>query len=190
MAGSSVVEGMLVDWVRTRPAPEPRPPVAWMSPEEKAAELDRIQANRAREAAREAELILGPAADRPDSLDPPPGTPGARTGGYGAPNELPGVSQFFPAELSAVLDCGRGTAAYRARRAGGGGRRPPPPLAPPPRGAGGRGGGSAGCPPPSPRCGAGRSTSAGRRSCSTCCRTPTPSSRGPSRPGWRPRRCR
>jgi hypothetical protein len=29
----------------------------------------------------------------------------------------PGVSEFFPAELSMVLNCGRGTAAYRARRA-------------------------------------------------------------------------
>src|SRR4051812_37135627 len=121
MAGSSLVEGALVDWVRTLPTPEPRPPVAWMSAEEKAEEkaeeLQRIQRNRARDAAREAELILALAADRPDVLDPPPGTPGAPRGGWAAPNELPGVSRSFPSELSAVLNCGRGTAVWRARRA-------------------------------------------------------------------------
>ena len=130
MAGSSVVEGMLVDWVRTRPTPEPRPPVAWLSPEEKAEELQRIQRNRARDAAREAELILGLAADRPDALDPPPGTPGARRGSWRPDGELPGVSESFPAELSMVLNCGRGTAVWWARRAWCGQpccRRPSPP---------------------------------------------------------------
>src|SRR3954470_1734119 len=117
MAGSSVLEGLLVDWVRTRPAPEPRPPVAWMSPEEKAEELQWIQRNRAREAAREAELILALAADRPDLLDPPPGTPGGRRGSWQPDGELPGVSESFPAELSMVLTCGRGTAVWKARRA-------------------------------------------------------------------------
>src|SRR3954470_19882032 len=117
MRGSSVVEGMLVDWVRTRPTPEPRLPVCWLSAEEKAAELQRIQANRARDAAREAELILALAADRPEELDPPPGTPGARRGSWKPDGELPGVSDSFPAELSAVLNCGRGSAVWRARRA-------------------------------------------------------------------------
>src|SRR3954464_15300171 len=117
MAGSSVVEGMLVDWVRTRPTPEPRLPVSWLSDEEKAEELQRIQPNRARDAAREAELILALAADRPDELDPPPGTPGARRGSWKPDGELPGVSDSFPAELSAVLNCGRGSAVWRARRA-------------------------------------------------------------------------
>jgi|tagenome__1003787_1003787.scaffolds.fasta_scaffold20949526_2 hypothetical protein len=116
MAGSSVVEGMLVDWVRTRPTPEPRLPVSWLSAEEKAAELQRLQANRARDAAREAELILALAADRPVQLDPPPGTPGARRGSWRPDGELPGVSDAFPAELSMLLDCGRGTAVCRARR--------------------------------------------------------------------------
>src|SRR4051812_19768118 len=116
MAGSSVVEGMVVDWVRTRPTPEPRLPVSWLSPEEKAEELQRIQANRARDAAREAELILSLAADRSDELDPPPGTPGARRGSWRPDGELPGVSDAFPAELSMLLDCGRGTAVCRARR--------------------------------------------------------------------------
>src|SRR3954451_1291274 len=117
MRGSSVVEGMLVDWVRTRPTPEPRLPVSWLSAEEKAVELQRLQANRARDAAREAELILALAADRPDELDPPPGTPGARRGSWKPDGELPGVGDSFPAELSAVLNCGRGTAVWRARRA-------------------------------------------------------------------------
>src|SRR3954471_2442925 len=117
MRGSSVVEGMLVDWVRTRPTPEPRLPVSWLSAEEKAAELQRLQRNRARDAAREAELILALAADRPDELDPPPGTPGARRGSWRPDGGLPGVSDAFPAELSMVLNCGRGTAVWRARRA-------------------------------------------------------------------------
>src|SRR3954447_25581357 len=116
MAGSSVVEGMLVDWVRTRPTPEPRLPVSWLSDEEKAEELQRIQRNRARDAAREAELILALPAHRPDELDPPPGTPGARRGSWKPDGELPGVSDAFPAELSMVLNCGRGTAVWRARR--------------------------------------------------------------------------
>src|SRR3954454_14258149 len=117
MRGSSVVEGMLVDWVRTRPTPEPRLPVSWLSEEEKAEELQRLQRNRARDAAREAELILALAADRPEQLDPPPGTPGARRGSWKPDGELPGVSDSFPAELSMVLTCGRGTAVWRARRA-------------------------------------------------------------------------
>jgi hypothetical protein len=130
MAGSSVVEGMLVDWVRTRPTPEPRLPVSWLSAEEKAEELQRLQRNRARDAAREAELILSLAGDRPDLLDPPPGTPGARRGSWRPDGELPGVSESFPAELSMVLNCGRGTAVWRARRAWCGPpccRRPSPP---------------------------------------------------------------
>src|SRR3954464_1090413 len=121
MAGSSVVEGMLVDWVRTRPTPEPRLPVVWLSAEEKAEELQRLQRNRARDAAREAELILGLAADPPDELDPPPGSPGARRGSWRPDGELPGVSDSFPAELSMVLNCGRGTAVWRGGGGGGGG---------------------------------------------------------------------
>src|SRR3954449_8194017 len=92
MAGTSTVEGLLVDWVRTVPTPEPRLPVAWLSAEEKAEELQRLQRNRARDAAREAELILAPAADRPEELDPPPGTPGSRRGSWQPDGALPGVS--------------------------------------------------------------------------------------------------
>src|SRR3954469_15638131 len=146
MRGSSVVEGMLLDWVRTRPTPEPRLPVSrlapggegsWLSAEEKAAELQRLQANRARDAAREAELILALAGDRPDELDPPPGTPGARRGSWKPDGELPGVSDSFPAELSAVLNCGRGSAVWRARRGWGGVGVLPPTFAPLRRGGGG-----------------------------------------------------
>src|SRR3954463_6083173 len=115
MRGSSVVEGMLLDRVRTRPTPDPRLPVSWLSAGEKAAELQRIQANRARDAAREAELILALAADRPEELDPLQGTPGAPRGTWNPDGELPGVSDSLPAELSAMLNCGRGSAVWRAR---------------------------------------------------------------------------
>jgi hypothetical protein len=69
------------------------------------------------DAAYEAELVLGLAEDTPDRLDPPPGTPGARKRGWAAPNELPGVSEFFTAELSVLVNCGRGTASVLAHRA-------------------------------------------------------------------------
>src|SRR4051812_2726542 len=149
MAGSSLVEGALVDWVRTRPTPEPRPPVGWMSAEEKAEELQRIQRTRAGDAAREAELILALAADRPDVLDPPPGTPGARRGSWRPDGELPGVSNAFPAELSAVLNCGRGTAVWRRPPALGRPRWLSPGPGPPPS-AGPGAGPAAGAWPPAP----------------------------------------
>src|SRR3954469_7218089 len=117
MAGSSLVEGALVDWVITRPAAEPRPPVVWLSKEQKAAELVRIQQRRARETAYEAEVILGLAADCPDELDLPPGTPGARTTWRTTEPEFGGVGEFFPNEVAQAINLGRGTAAFRARRA-------------------------------------------------------------------------
>ena len=86
LAGSSLLEGTLVDWVVTRPAAEPRLPVAWLKPEDKAAELQRLQAERARLAAREAEVMLGFAADRPDDHDPAPGTPGGAAASGGRPS--------------------------------------------------------------------------------------------------------
>ena len=46
--------------------------MAWLDDGEVAAELGRIQANRARETAREAELILRLAQLRPDAADPTP----------------------------------------------------------------------------------------------------------------------
>jgi hypothetical protein len=118
LAGSSLVEGVLVDWVRTQPRPEPRLPVSWLTPEEKAAELQCIRATRAQLAAREADVMLGFAADRPDHDDPPDDHPGAqsRTWRQSDP-EFPGVSEAFPDELGMVLGVGRGTAAHKLRRA-------------------------------------------------------------------------
>src|SRR6185312_12216902 len=104
--------------VAFRPAPELPRPVSWLSPEEKAAELGRIQAERARLAAREADVILGFAADRPDDEDPPADHPGARSTVWRKTDpEFPGVSESFPHELAMVLGVGRGTAVRRLRRA-------------------------------------------------------------------------
>ncbi|GAB4081710.1 DUF222 domain-containing protein [Modestobacter muralis] len=77
-------------------------------------ELEGIQRRRARDAAEEAELILGLADQRPATTDPD--GPGARRPGWTADGE-PGTSEFFLAELSAILNLGRGTAAHRFRRA-------------------------------------------------------------------------
>jgi hypothetical protein len=82
-----------------------------------AAELQGLQRRRARDTAREAELIMGLARERPASGDPAPGTPGARKPGWAVDEAYGGASEFFTAELSAVLNLGRGTATYRYRRA-------------------------------------------------------------------------
>src|SRR5438309_7603660 len=100
-----------------QPAGVPRLPVALLDDHEKAAELARVQQRRAMDTAYEAELALGLAVDRPDDADPAPGTPGARSRGWAPDGELPGVREFFPAELAVVLNCGRGTASHLARRA-------------------------------------------------------------------------
>jgi hypothetical protein len=72
------VEQFLGDWVQTLPEPAARLPAAWLDAGQVAAELELIQRNRARETAREADLILRLAELRPDTDDPPEGTPGAR----------------------------------------------------------------------------------------------------------------
>ncbi|GAB3320452.1 hypothetical protein GCM10027451_41140 [Geodermatophilus aquaeductus] len=113
----SLVERALAGWLVERPAPFRRLPVALLSREQKAAELQRVQALKARTAAYEAELILGLADDSPDDDDPAPGTPGARARSWKPDPELPGVSEFFPAELAMVLNCGRLAASQRAHRA-------------------------------------------------------------------------
>ncbi|MGY1750294.1 DUF222 domain-containing protein [Modestobacter sp. SYSU DS0511] len=115
--GSSVVEGVLLDWTLEHPVEPSRLPAAWLSEEELAAELQRVQQRRARDAAYEAELILGLAADRPGSADPPPDHPGARRAGWTAQPAEGEVSEFFTAELATVLNAGRGTAAIRLTRA-------------------------------------------------------------------------
>jgi hypothetical protein len=118
MAGTSRVEAFVLDWVRVQPEPDPRLPVSWLGGEEVAAELALIQRNRAREVAREAELILRLAELRPDVDDPQPGTPGARSRSWRRTDaEFAGVSEFFPDEVAHAINLGRGTAAFRARRA-------------------------------------------------------------------------
>jgi Domain of unknown function (DUF222)/HNH endonuclease len=100
------------------PTPRQPRPLHRTTPEEKAAELQRIQVERAKLAAREADVILGFAADRPDDDDPPGDHPGARSRNWRQTDpEFPGVSESFPHELALVLGVGRGTAAHKLRRA-------------------------------------------------------------------------
>jgi hypothetical protein len=103
--------------VEHRPEPETRLPVRFLDDTEVAAELGIIQRNRARDAAREAELILRLAELRPDAEDPPANMPGARRTWRKTEPEFAGVSEFFPDELGHAINLGRGTAAFRARRA-------------------------------------------------------------------------
>ncbi|MGY1702376.1 DUF222 domain-containing protein [Geodermatophilus sp. SYSU D00766] len=111
----SPVERALAGWLVERPVQVPRLPVAVLSDEQAAVELQRLQARKAMEAAYEAELVLRLAEARPSDADPAPGTPGARS--WKPDGELPGVSEFFTAELALVLNCGRGTANHLATRA-------------------------------------------------------------------------
>jgi hypothetical protein len=113
----SALEGALVGWLLERAPSSARLPVGVLTREEKAAELQQLQARKAMDAAYEAELILGLADDTPDTCDPPPRQPGARKGSWAPDTELPGVSQFFTNELAVVLNCGRGAASHRAHRA-------------------------------------------------------------------------
>ncbi|MGY1736212.1 DUF222 domain-containing protein [Geodermatophilus sp. SYSU D00684] len=113
----SPVERALAGWLLQRPVSIPRLPVALLTREQKAAELARVAAMEAMTAAYKAELVLGLADDSPDDDDPAPGTPGARSGSWKPDTELPGVSEFFTAELAVVLNVGRGTASHLAHRA-------------------------------------------------------------------------
>jgi hypothetical protein len=99
------MEGALVEWLLDRPPTVSRLPVGVLSSEEKAAELQRVQARKAMDAAYEAELVMGLAADRPNTDDPPPGHPAARRRGAGSP--VPGTSEFLPDELALVMNCSR-----------------------------------------------------------------------------------
>ncbi|MGY1844928.1 DUF222 domain-containing protein [Modestobacter sp. SYSU DS0875] len=116
-SGSSTIEGLVVDWVLDHRVEPTRLPVPWLSDEELAEELQRVQQRRARDAAYEAELILGLAGQRPASADPAPGAPGARRAGWTAQPAEGEVSEFFTAELATVLNVGRPTAATRLSRA-------------------------------------------------------------------------
>jgi hypothetical protein len=118
IAAQVEIEGFLADVVRLQPTPEPRLPVVWLTDQQKAAELQRTQADRAKLAARENELMLGFAADRPDDADPPGDHPGTRSKDWRVTDpEFPGISESFPHELAMVLGVGRGTAAHKLRRA-------------------------------------------------------------------------
>ncbi|WRL66632.1 hypothetical protein U6N30_15275 [Blastococcus brunescens] len=114
---ASPVEELLAGWLAVQPEPVSALPARLLDDERVAEELGRIQRNRAREAAREAELILRLAELRPDGEDPAPGTPGARRGWRRTDPEFAGVSEFFPDEVAHAINLGRGTAAVRARRA-------------------------------------------------------------------------
>ncbi|MCZ2827027.1 MULTISPECIES: HNH endonuclease signature motif containing protein [unclassified Modestobacter] len=85
------------------------------SDEQLAVRLRSVQRQRAMGAAEEAELILALAGRRPAALDPD--GPGARRPGWASETGGAEISEFFLAELSAVLNLGRGTAAVRLRRA-------------------------------------------------------------------------
>ena len=118
LAGTSVVEGVAVDWVSAQPEAHLDLPVDWLDDGQVAAELARIERDRARQTAREAQLILRLAELRPDTDDPAPGTPGARRRSWRKTDpEFAGVSEFFPDEVAHAINLGRGTAAFRARRA-------------------------------------------------------------------------
>ncbi|MBN1092622.1 HNH endonuclease [Blastococcus sp. TML/M2B] len=67
LAGTSVVEGVLIDWVGARPEAHLDLPAEWLTDEQVAGELGRIERDRARQTAREAQLILRLAELRPDT---------------------------------------------------------------------------------------------------------------------------
>jgi hypothetical protein len=82
-----------------------------------AAGLGALQQERAVLAAEEAEYILELADLCPHDDDPATDHPGARRDSWRTEPEFPGVSEFFTAELAVLLNVGRGTASFRARRA-------------------------------------------------------------------------
>src|SRR3954454_14558193 len=94
-----------------------RPVPSELSKEHSAARLQLIQRRRAKDAAEEAEFVLRFADWCPDADDPPPDHPGAKKTYWRTAAEFAGVSEFFVSELAMVLNVGRGTADFRARRA-------------------------------------------------------------------------
>ncbi|RBY87781.1 HNH endonuclease signature motif containing protein [Blastococcus sp. TF02A-30] len=117
IAGSSLVEGVLIDWSLDQPVAPAVLPVGLLSKEQAAAELVRLQRRKAVDAAYEAELVLRMAELTPDVSDPRPGEPGAGSAGWGADGGVAGVSEFFAGELALVLNRGRGTADHLFSRA-------------------------------------------------------------------------
>src|SRR4051794_40940970 len=98
-------DGGLVEWWLHQPPSVDRFPVELLTADEVVVELQRVQAQKAMQAAYEDELVMALAAARPDSDDPPAGHPGARRRGAGSP--VPGTSEFLPDEVAMVLNCGR-----------------------------------------------------------------------------------
>jgi hypothetical protein len=85
-------------------------PVALMTPEQKATQLQRIEQVESALAAFKAELVVGLAADRPASGDRRRGQVGAASGEWAAQQLDEDVSEFFPDELALVLNCSRTSA--------------------------------------------------------------------------------
>jgi Domain of unknown function (DUF222) len=85
-------------------------PVAGMTPEQKAANLELVAEAEAQLAAFKAELVVGLAADRPARDDRQRGQVGAASGEWAAELLDEGVSEFFADELALVLNCSRAAA--------------------------------------------------------------------------------
>jgi hypothetical protein len=88
-------------------------PVAGRSPEEKAAELQRIARAESQLAAYKVEVAASFARDRTDADDPHPGSAGAASPEWAhdqGEDRLGGVSEFFPDELALILNCSRAEA--------------------------------------------------------------------------------
>jgi hypothetical protein len=85
-------------------------PVHLMTPEQKAAHLQRVAEAEAVLAAFKAELIVALATDRPASGDRRRGQTGAASGEWAAQLLDADVSEFFPDELALVLNCSRAAA--------------------------------------------------------------------------------
>ena len=85
-------------------------PVHLMTPEQKAANLQRVAEAEAQLAAFKAELVVGLAADRPATEDRRSSQPGAASGEWAAQLLDASVSEFYPDELSHILNCSRAEA--------------------------------------------------------------------------------
>src|SRR3954468_1040993 len=82
-------------------------PVALMTAEQKAINLQRVTEAEAELAAFKAELVVGLATDRPASGDRQRGQVGAASGEWAAELLDEGVSEFFPDELALILNGSR-----------------------------------------------------------------------------------
>jgi hypothetical protein len=85
-------------------------PVHLMTPEQKAAHLQRVEEAESALAAFKAELVVGLATDRPARDDRQRGQVGAASGEWAAQLLDEGVSEFFPDELALVLNRSRAAA--------------------------------------------------------------------------------